>query len=210
MGRRIKRSKKVVRTVSRKNSNRRMTQRRSNKRRMTQRRSNKRRVNKRRVNKRNMTKRNVARRIKRTNRKLLKTLKRLRGGELTENGELTEDDKLAEIIIAENIKKGSERMFQRRDVSKILGSEKRQRALEMIRANKAAKEAERIMNNGMEKKEVEEMGEGYPNETTLLLEKRSNDTTSMNTGENVMAVEDDPDGPGVTSTRPAETLFTKN
>lgn len=70
MGRRIKRSKKVVRTVSRKNSNRRMTQRRVNKRR----------VNKCRVNKRNMTKRNVSRRIKRTNRKLLKTLKRLRGG----------------------------------------------------------------------------------------------------------------------------------
>ena len=80
MGRRIKRSKKVVRTVSRKNSNRRMTQRRVNKRRMTQRR-----VNKRRVNKRRMTKRNVARRIKRTNRKILKTLKRLRGGDKLPN-----------------------------------------------------------------------------------------------------------------------------
>jgi len=75
MGRRIKRSKKVVRTVSRKNSNRRMTQRRVNKRRMTQRR----------VNKRRMTKRNVARRIKRTNRKILKTLKRLRGGDKLPN-----------------------------------------------------------------------------------------------------------------------------
>ena len=144
MGRRIKRSKKVVRTVSRKNSNRRMTQRRVNKRRMTQRRVNKRRVNKRnmtkrRVNKRNMTKRNVARRIKRTNRKLLKTLKRLRGGELSEEQA-----------------KAVTRMFGRKAGSKKLGSKKKRRALEMYRANQAEKEAQEIMEKARMAAELEE------------------------------------------------------